>query len=140
MNHNPPTPSGEAPPGEQPAGVATDNQNLDPVEASLAAAEGRSNDVTDATSWAPIDDKRCREMERAYRGRIVNVRPARRIGTVESSGGRRIDFSLELVRVYGYVDRASLLRTGMRVTFDLSNTARGPRIQRLWVGNLPTYF
>lgn len=70
----------------------------------------------------------------AYAGRVRLLEPSRERGIIQARDGRQLAFHLGLVMVSGLVSRASELRPGMPVTFDLSHGPDGPVVVRLWVG------
>jgi|GEM_PF-3963686 hypothetical protein len=72
-----------------------------------------------------------------FEGHVHNVEVVRDTGSVIARDGRKLDFMPSAVRLAGSVTKMEALRPGQPVTFDVSQTAAGPRISRLWTGEGP---
>jgi len=72
-----------------------------------------------------------------FEGHIHNVEVVRDTGSVLALDGRKLDFMPSAVRLMGNITKVEALRVGQPVTFDVSQTAAGPRISRLWTGDGP---
>jgi len=69
-----------------------------------------------------------------FEGHVQSVEVVRDTGCVIARDGRQLYFMPSAVRLSGPVAKVEALRPGQPVTFDVSHTATGPRISRLWTG------
>jgi hypothetical protein len=72
-----------------------------------------------------------------FEGRVHTIETIRDTGSVLTRDGRHLPFTPSSTRIRGLVSRASELRPGLPVVFDVSETATGPRITHLWTGEGP---